>query len=47
MNPQELPKRGIILCMVVLALFLIGQLVSLLYDATDAYEWFRQWVMSS
>ena len=43
----KIPHRWVMILLIILAVFLVGQLVGLLFEATSAYNWFRDIVHGS
>jgi hypothetical protein len=43
----EVPHRLVVILLIILAVFLFGQLIGLFFEATSAYNWFREIVHGS
>jgi len=43
----EIPHKWVVFLLIILAVFLVGQLIGILFEATSAYNWFREIVHGS
>jgi len=47
MKKTKIPKNWVFVTLLILAVFLVGQLVKLLFEASSLYQWFRQVLQGS